>query len=274
MSRYPDLSTRVFTATAGAAVLILGTWYGPWSYLIIFSGISGFTLWEFYGLVTNPRSKPLKIWGTLLGCSLVILFFLGLYQVLSLRYLLLLTPLGFFIFIAKLYNKTESNPFYSIANTWLGIMYISVPFCFIHLVALAPGYFEPELILGTLLLHWAHDVGAYFSGVRWGRTRLFERWSPKKSWEGSIGGATLALLVAWIGSYWAQSLSSWHWLTMAVIIIVAGTFGDLVESQFKRSLALKDSGRSIPGHGGFLDRFDGLLLSAPLIGAFLQLIFA
>ena len=125
-------------------------------------------------------------------------------------------------------------------------------------------------MLGCLLLHWAHDVGAYFVGVRYGRTKLFERLSPKKSWEGSAGGAFLTFLVIFIGSYWADSLKLWEWAVIGILVVVAGTLGDLVESQLKRSLAIKDSGQSIPGHGGFLDRFDGLLISTPFIAAFLN----
>lgn len=274
MTKYPDLITRALTATVGAAIIVVGIVFGPWSYFGVFLGISLLTQWEFYRLVGNGSSRPLTIWGTLLGTGIVALSYLSIISVVPFYWLLFLAPVGFVIFISKLYQKEESQAFVGIANTWLGVVYVALPFSLMHVIAFAPGYYDFELVLGCLLLHWAHDVGAYFTGVKFGRTKLFERWSPKKTWEGSAGGAALALLTAVIGSHWAHSLELWEWLVMAAIIVIAGTFGDLVESQFKRIIAVKDSGRSIPGHGGFLDRFDGLLLSTPIIAAFLKLIFS
>jgi phosphatidate cytidylyltransferase len=125
--------------------------------------------------------------------------------------------------------------------------------------------------MGMLLLLWASDTGAYFAGVRFGRTKLFERVSPKKSWEGSIGGALASGLTAAILCYFFTDVNPVHWVLLAIIMVVAGTYGDLVESLFKRSIAIKDSGSAIPGHGGFLDRFDGLLISAPFVAALFKL---
>ena len=118
---------------------------------------------------------------------------------------------------------------------------------------------------------WASDTGAYFAGTTFGKSKLFERISPKKSWEGFLGGAVLAILFAYGIAHYFTTLALWQWLTIGVIIIVGGTFGDLVESLLKRSIEIKDSGDSLPGHGGFLDRFDGLLISAPFIVAFLEI---
>jgi phosphatidate cytidylyltransferase len=100
---------------------------------------------------------------------------------------------------------------------------------------------------------------------------LFERISPKKSWEGFAGGAALAMALAYGVSIYFTSLAQWQWLCIGWIIIVGGTYGDLVESLLKRSIEIKDSGTSLPGHGGFLDRFDGLLISSPFIVAFLEI---
>lgn len=103
-----------------------------------------------------------------------------------------------------------------------------------------------------------------------GKTKLFFRISPK-TWEGSIGGGLFALAIGFILSLFWKELDTLHWLIMATIIVVVGSYGDLVESLLKRSLAIKDSAQTIPGHGGFLDRFDGLLLSSPFIAAFLKI---
>lgn len=119
---------------------------------------------------------------------------------------------------------------------------------------------------------WANDTGAYLFGVKLGKHRLFERHSPKKSWEGFIGGIFTSVLVGYIISYYFTDYAFYHWLIMAFIISCFGTLGDLVESMFKRSIEIKDSGKILPGHGGLLDRFDGLLLSAPVIFVYLYLI--
>ena len=118
---------------------------------------------------------------------------------------------------------------------------------------------------------WANDVGAYFTGILFGRTKLFERISPKKSWEGSIGGATTSIITSLVISQYFPGLNSIEWIGVSVIVVIAGTYGDLVESHFKRSIQIKDSGSIIPGHGGFLDRFDSLLIAVPFVVVFLKL---
>ena len=128
-----------------------------------------------------------------------------------------------------------------------------------------------EIIFGLLFILWASDTGAYFAGTFLGKRKLFERISPKKSWEGFFGGAILALIFAYGLSEFFHTLNVLQWMIVGVIIIVGGTFGDLVESLLKRSIEIKDSGTSLPGHGGFLDRFDGLLISAPFIVAYLEI---
>src|ERR1035437_3005527 len=119
---------------------------------------------------------------------------------------------------------------------------------------------------------WAHDTGAYLFGIKFGKTPLFERHSPKKTWEGLMGGMGISLLVSLILSYFYAELSALHWAVISIIISVFGTYGDLVESMLKRSMDKKDSGSILPGHGGLLDRFDGLLLSAPLAYIYLYLV--
>ncbi|MCL4155446.1 UNVERIFIED_CONTAM: hypothetical protein GTU68_014602 [Idotea baltica] len=133
------------------------------------------------------------------------------------------------------------------------------------------GSYQFELVVGILLLTWASDTGGYFAGTMFGKTKLFLRISPKKSWEGFVGGTILTLLIAVAMSYYADILPLWKWLMIGVLTVTAGTYGDLVESLFKRSINIKDSGETLPGHGGFLDRFDALLLSLPFIAAFLKL---
>jgi phosphatidate cytidylyltransferase len=170
----------------------------------------------------------------------------------------------------KLY-KNERKPFTNIAFTFLGIFYVAVPISLLNVAVFGNGEYNYEIIFGCLFILWASDTGAYFAGTLFGRRKLFERISPKKSWEGFFGGALLALVFAYGLSVYFQSISLNQWIIVGLIIIVGGTFGDLVESLLKRSIEIKDSGTSIPGHGGFLDRFDGLLISAPFIVAYLEM---
>ena len=176
------------------------------------------------------------------------------------------------IFFIKLYKAKDEKPFKNIAYTFLGIIYVALPFALLTVLAFIQNdTYDPNIVLGCLFLLWASDSGAYFAGTKFGKTKLFERVSPKKSWEGSVGGLIAAMGVAYIISLYYTNYEPWQWFSIGFIIVVAGTYGDLVESLFKRSMNIKDSADTIPGHGGFLDRFDGLLLSIPFIITFLKL---
>lgn len=171
----------------------------------------------------------------------------------------------------KLYKKFERKPFTNIAYTFLGLFYVAMPFALLNVAAFENGNYNFEIIWGSLFILWASDTGAYFAGTFFGKRKLFERISPKKSWEGFFGGAALALVFAYGISQYFHTLTVTQWMIVGILIIIGGTFGDLVESLLKRSIEIKDSGTSIPGHGGFLDRFDGLLISAPFIVAYLEI---
>jgi phosphatidate cytidylyltransferase len=171
----------------------------------------------------------------------------------------------------KLYKKFERKPFTNIAYTFLGIFYVAMPYALLNIAAFESGTYNFEIIFGCLFILWASDTGAYIAGTLFGRRKLFERISPKKSWEGALGGAVLAFVFAFIMQLYFSVLAPWQWYCVAAIIIVGGIYGDLIESLLKRSIEIKDSGSILPGHGGFLDRFDGLLISAPFIVAFLEI---
>jgi phosphatidate cytidylyltransferase len=120
-------------------------------------------------------------------------------------------------------------------------------------------------LLGFFIITWFHDTGAYLYGKRFGKHKLFERISPKKTWEGSIAGALVAILTSAGFSSLVPGIAWFDWIVLAGLIIIFGTFGDLAESMFKRSLNIKDSGHILPGHGGILDRFDTVFISAPFV---------
>lgn len=271
LNRYSNLRQRVITALLGAGIIIFAAWFNPWTYFAAFFFICMFTLLEFYKLTGLDGMLPLKFWGTFTGMFIYTITFLVEMEFLSPQYYFLAFPVAACAFFIKLYRKSDAKPFTSIAYTILGIFYVAIPFSLLHVVVFINNYYSHEIILGLLFIIWASDTGAYFAGTKFGKTKLFERVSPKKSWEGSIGGTLVALLMAFVISHFYGDLQTWEWLVLSVIAVITATYGDLVESLFKRSIAIKDSGSSIPGHGGFLDRFDGLLLSVPFILTYLIL---
>lgn len=176
-----------------------------------------------------------------------------------------------FVFIIELY-KRDQHPFDQIGKLIVGYLYVIIPFAlFTALGYLVSGEYNYEIPLGFLILVWANDSGAYVFGITLGKNRLFERISPKKSWEGFFGGLVIAAVAAYFISVYFHSISTENWIALSIIIVVFGTLGDLVESMLKRSKEIKDSGTILPGHGGVLDRFDGLLIAAPMVYAYLHL---
>jgi phosphatidate cytidylyltransferase len=272
INKYSNLVQRAITSLVGAALILAALIYSDWTYFLIFGTILGMSQMEFYKLSGLDGMLPLKSFGTILGLLIFTLTFMVEKEHLPHEYLYLIFPLVSLTFFIKLYKKTDKKPFTGVAYTYLGIFYVAVPISLLNLAVFSvDGVYHYEILIGCLLILWASDSGAYFAGTRFGKTKLFERVSPKKSWEGFLGGAFSAILVAFVISQYFTVLEDWKWLVIAGIIIIAGTYGDLIESLFKRSIEIKDSGSVLPGHGGFMDRFDGLLLSAPFITAFLKI---
>lgn len=285
LSKYSNLTQRIITGLLGSALIIYGLIVSEWAYFAIFFIICFFSLREFYKLSAFDGLLPLKTVGMLTGMVVFCLsFFIERGNVDS-KFYFIIFPLMALVYMIKLYKKGEHKPFTNIAFTFLGIFYIGVPISLLNHAVFVPtagswhstvnGYnFEP--ILGILLILWATDTGAYFAGTFFGKHKLFERISPKKTWEGFVGGAVLAGIIAFVFSLILRNnglhyLSTIDWIVITIIIVVGGTFGDLVESLLKRSIEIKDSGTAIPGHGGFLDRFDGLFISAPFVVAYLEI---
>ena len=181
-----------------------------------------------------------------------------------------------YMFISELYTKAP-NPINNWAYTMLSQMYIALPLSMLNVLAFrgtADGVVYTSLLpLSVFIFLWTNDTGAYLSGSLFGKHKLFPRVSPGKSWEGSIGGGILVIVVAaLIGMYENSdmhtgnaevSLNIAQWIGMGLVVVFFGTWGDLVESLFKRTIGIKDSGNILPGHGGMLDRFDSSLMAIP-----------
>jgi phosphatidate cytidylyltransferase len=275
------MKTRAITGFFFIIVMLASVLLNHYVFGGFYLVLSLFCLYEFYGLIKQGTAKPNLPMGLLNGAIIYIAFALITYANtyalpelhnhvgFKVLFLLPLTIGG--IFIYELFRKREL-PFNNIAFTILGIIFTVVPFTFFHALAYMYGSFNPHIPLAFLLMLWSNDTGAYLTGMGFGKHKLFERHSPKKTWEGFIGGVVIAAGVAFVISKFYSELA-WHqWVIIAVIIGTFGTMGDLVESMFKRSINVKDSGGILPGHGGLLDRFDGLFMAAPIVFAYLYFI--
>jgi phosphatidate cytidylyltransferase len=267
----PELQQRIIAGVIGVTIILTLIIWSEWGYFLIFGFICVMTLLEFYKLIGLDGYLPLTRYGTFIVLLLYVLTFLIERKTLDTKYYHLLF-LGFsFAYLIKLYKKRDTQPFKNLGFTFLGILYVGLPFALLNLAIFFNGEYHYEIIMGSLFILWANDTGAYFAGKHFGKRKLFARISPKKTWEGSLGGLLSSVSISQIMAYYFDTLNPMQWVAISVIIVVSGTYGDLVESLFKRSMAIKDSGTSIPGHGGFLDRFDSLLIASPFIVAFVRM---
>src|ERR1700744_4577443 len=275
------MKTRAITGFFFVIVMVGSNLLGHYVFGGFYLLLCLFCLYEFYGLVKHHTASPNVLMGLLNAALLYIAFALITYANTSALpalhdaygyKLLLLMPLTISgIFIHELFRKKE-HPFTNIAFTILGIILTVVPFTFFHALAYLHGGFNFHIPLAFLIMLWANDTGAYLSGRAFGKHKLFERHSPKKTWEGFIGGVLISAGIALIISHYYSEMPWYQWAGMAVIIGTFGTMGDLVESMFKRSINVKDTGGILPGHGGLLDRFDGLFIAVPVVYTYLYLI--
>lgn len=227
---------------------------------------------EFYNLVDKGGFKPQRLTGYLLGLSLFIGNSLVTFYGMSEQILLFSLLCMFLILPIELY-RNRPDPFTNIAHGFLGIIYVAVPMALmVNIIHPSDevGY-QPMFFVGWLMLILSSDSGAYLAGSAFGKNKLFERISPKKSWEGAIGGLAMSMAFAVGFAQFLDFLTIYEWIGLSFVSVVAGIYGDLVESLLKRNVGAKDSGSLLPGHGGILDRLDSVGLATPFAFVYLKL---
>jgi len=273
--------TRATTAVVFVALLLGCVWYSYYSFVAFFAVVGFIGLYEFYKLSEKLNAKPNKIVGYLFYILVTMsVFFTMIYiehitefiQGTSLFIILLLPSI---LFIVELFKKDGSIK--DIAYTFMGLVYVLIP-CLMIMCLVdysqyhQQGAFYPFKVLGMIFFVWINDTGAYLVGSFFGKHKLYERISPNKTWEGTLGGIALCIALSFVvanilNPHWPLI----HWVVISVIVAVFGTLGDLVESMLKRMAGVKDSGKLMPGHGGVLDRFDSLFFATPFVFCYLAL---
>lgn len=271
-----NLITRSITGVIFVTAIVV-CFMRPEAMILLFALVTGLTVWEYTGIVNGIENVCVN---RFLATVAAVYFFLGMAgfcagivpSAVFIPYLLTVV----YMFIAELYTKAP-NPINNWAYTMLSQMYIALPFAMVNVLAfrgvgngVVYNYLAP---LSIFVFLWTNDTGAYLSGSLFGKHKLFPRVSPGKSWEGSIGGGLLVLLVAALVGMYQNSdmhetateliLTVLQWMGLGLVVVLFGTWGDLVESLFKRTIGIKDSGNILPGHGGMLDRFDSSLMAFP-----------
>ena len=268
--------TRTVTAIVYAAVMLFCILKGGLWFVGLFAVCTILTTLEYTGLVNKYKGTNVsRLWATIAAFT-----FYAAIVGLSVTPgesagIILFLPFIFTVIVILVYElyRQKPSPINDLAHTFFPLIYIALPYGLLSFVAFnvqGPGTgYKPGIPLALFIFLWCNDVGAYCTGCTIGKHKLFERISPKKTWEGSIGGAVLTIVAAILiyrllhPMYMYLPLTGW--IIMALIVVISGTLGDLTESLIKREMGIKDSGKILPGHGGMLDRFDSALLAIPAI---------
>ncbi|MEY3050536.1 MAG: hypothetical protein RLY31_321 [Bacteroidota bacterium] len=271
------LTKRAATAVLFVLVMVGGLFGGRHSFVLLFSLITALCLWEFLSMVLiryTRRDFTRMLLGVTFGLTpFVLASILHMWPIRSYDQFVALTAILFFpfIFLAFVYElfTRSANPFQNVGFIVLGMVYIGAPFALLDFIAFNGEEFHSWIVFGLLLLTWMNDTGAYLIGSRFGKHPLHPRISPRKTWEGTMGGIGATLLTGWGFAVVSEELRLVDWMVLSLIVAVFGTLGDLVESMLKRSVGVKDSGHLLPGHGGVLDRFDAFIFLLPFAAAYL-----
>ncbi len=274
-SKMNNFVVRAASAVIMVAVVVCAVWYSQWTFGALLLAITVGGVREFYNMARAKGYDPQVVSGTaaaaaVFGCGFDFFYNDSANNISLMLFLMLVLPT---MFLLELFKRSKS-PMENMGATLLGVLYVGVPMAMlagVPLLITEGGYWSPWVMVLYLLIIWSNDSFAYVVGVPFGKHPLFKAISPKKSIEGFIGGAVGAIAVAALIAHFFDGQYV-KWIGLGVVIAKFGTLGDLVESMFKRSCGVKDSGSILPGHGGWLDRFDALIFTAPYAMVYLMLV--
>jgi phosphatidate cytidylyltransferase len=261
---------RTLTGILFVIVIAGGIFYHPLSFFAIFFMVVIGGIYEITNLLAKADIQVPFFTTLLLSVFLFVASFLVKTEISNSAIFYIAIPLAALLFIKELFN-TKDNPIVKIASSLFSVCYIAIPFALLSALAFHNGTYNYRLPLSLFILVWINDTGAYLTGVTMGKTKFFERISPKKTWEGTLGGLTLTLITSYILSLIWIDLTTVQWIIFGAIVSSMAVLGDLVESMFKRSIGVKDSGEIFPGHGGILDRFDAVIFALPMAVFFMEI---
>ena len=279
-----DFWIRTLSGAAYVALILFAVFANFWISALIFATLAALTTYEFHKLTNklenvdvNPIIPAIASFILVSIIPLTYYFDFKFFSFVHFIFVCIYFTFYLYIFIFEIF-RNRPNPINNIAYTFLGQMYIAVPFSFLFLIKIVQdtkidNTGNEIFLFAFFVFIWANDTFAYLVGTKFGKHRMCEHISPKKSWEGFVGGLIGVLAVAFVFSYFTETLlNTAGWFIFAMLVVIFGTLGDLLESVIKRTVGVKDSGTIMPGHGGFLDRFDSLLLAAPIVFIYLLIV--
>lgn len=280
-----NLVLRSITGALFVATIILCISWNKYSAGLLFLVFSTLGTIEFYQILNKKELSNNTKYGPFVNVVVYSLLTLAFIEIIDYRFLFLIVPLLLILVVQELFMK-DTIPYQNISSTLFGILYITLPFAALNYISFNEEFYVKiglsenwSLLTGFFIILWTSDSMAYLVGRKFGKHKLFPRVSPGKTWEGFIGGVVFAVIAGYIYSLVTKDVqadstinASFHWIIMSLIISIFGMLGDLSESLLKRSGGVKDSGSLLPGHGGVLDRFDGIFFSSPIILTYLLFI--
>lgn len=268
-----NLKRRILTGMFGGSLLLLSALH-ELSYLAVFVLIIFLSSREYYKILAKNGFRP----NFNLGVFLSVVIFVTTYFYASEKNLLgvhfILVPLLPLVCLSALYSSDNKETLSNVSVTFFGILYISLPISLLNFIVFNDYDYNSIYLMATLLFLWTSESAAYFGGSLFGKKKLFESVSPMKTWEGVVFGLIANVILAYfIHEYiWTSYFSLTFWIFFSIVVLISGIFGDLFESLLKRNFNLKDSGSKLPGHGGFLDRFDSFFFVIPYVYFYLKII--
>lgn len=266
-----NLKNRVLTGMVGGSLLLFST-LNEWSYLIVFVIIIFLSSREYYKMLSENGFNPNYNLGIFLSVIIFISSFLYASRESLIGIHFVLIPILPLVCLSALYSSNNKETISNVSVTFFGILYISLSISLLNFIVYTGSEYNSVFLIATLLFLWTSESAAYLGGTLFGRKKLFESVSPMKTWEGVLFGLLANIILSYYIWKYLLIKTFLFWLGLSLIVLISGVFGDLFESLLKRNFNMKDSGNKLPGHGGFLDRFDSFFFVIPYVYFYLKII--